>query len=80
MVCPAARVSRYCASISILLSLVLVGLARAGASKTPAEHSEIVVAIADVHGDFDDFVAILQKAALIDDQHHWTGDKATLVN
>jgi hypothetical protein len=32
-----------------------------------------------VHGDFQDFVAILQQTALIDGQHHWAGGKATLV-
>jgi hypothetical protein len=84
MVRPAAAVSIRCASISIFLSLglvglVLVGLARAGPAGNPADHPETVVAIADVHGDFDDFAAILQKIALIDAQHHWIGDKATLV-
>jgi hypothetical protein len=38
-----------------------------------------VVAIGDVHGDFDDFVTILQKTGLIDAQHHWSGGKTTLV-
>jgi hypothetical protein len=38
-----------------------------------------VIAIGDVHGDFDDFVGILQHAGLIDKQNHWSGGKATLV-
>jgi hypothetical protein len=38
-----------------------------------------VVAIGDVHGDFDDFVAILQHTGLIDKQNHWTGGKTTFV-
>lgn len=38
-----------------------------------------VAAIADVHGDFADFVAILQKTGLIDKQDHWSGGKVTLV-
>ena len=38
-----------------------------------------VVAIGDVHGDYDDFVAILQKGGLIDAQHHWIAGKTTLV-
>jgi hypothetical protein len=37
------------------------------------------VAIADVHGDFDDFVAILQRVGLIDAQHQWIGGQTTLV-
>jgi hypothetical protein len=37
------------------------------------------VAIGDVHGDFKDYSAILQHLGLIDEQRHWTGGKATLV-
>jgi len=51
----------------------------AGPSKTSADAPESVVAIGDVHGDFDDFVAILQRTGLIDKQNHWTGGKATFV-
>ncbi len=50
----------------LLLSLVLVGLAWAGPAKTPPEQPETVVAIGDVHGDFEDFVTILQRSGLID--------------
>src|SRR5229473_1013166 len=67
------------AGISALLFLVLVGLAWAEPAKTPADQRESVVAIGDVHGDFDDFVIILQRAGLIDAQHHWTGGRTTLV-
>ena len=38
-----------------------------------------MIAIGDVHGAFDDFVAILQRTGLIDKQNHWTGGKATFV-
>jgi len=54
-------------------------LAWAGAAKAPAEPRESVVAIADVHNDFDDFVAILRHTGLIDKQNHWTGGKTTFV-
>src|SRR6202521_3261166 len=67
------------AGISALLFLVLVGLAWAGSAKTPGDKAKYVVAIGDVHGDFDDFVTILQRAGLIDVQHHWTGDQTTFV-
>ena len=40
---------------------------------------ESLVAIGDVHGDFDDFVGILQHIGLIDKQNHWTGGKTTFV-
>src|SRR5437660_5113327 len=76
---PPARVASHRAYISSLLLLLAVAFAWAGPAKTPAEQSETVVAIGDVHGDFDDFVALLQHTGLIDAQHHWTGNKATLV-
>src|ERR1700756_2017670 len=66
-------------SILLLFFFVLFGPALAGQDKAPAEPANSVVAIGDVHGDFDDFVTILQKAGLIDDQHHWTGSKTTFV-
>ena len=37
------------------------------------------MAIGDIHGDFDDFVGILQRAGLIDKQNQWSGGKTTLV-
>jgi hypothetical protein len=55
------------------------GLAWAGPAKDPGEPPETVVAVADVHGDFDDFVAILQRTGLIDNQNRWTGGKTTFV-
>ena len=51
----------------------------AQAAPAPADSSDSVFAIGDVHGDFDDFVAILQHTGLIDKQSHWTGGKATFV-
>ena len=37
------------------------------------------VVVADVHGDFDDFVALLQKTGVIDQDHHWHGGDTTFV-
>src|SRR5467141_3765296 len=65
--------------ISFLLVLVSAVLAWAGPAKVPAEPRELVVAIADVHGDFDDFVAILRRTGLTDKQNHWTAGKTTFV-
>jgi hypothetical protein len=48
-------------------------------TNTPGGSATTVFAIGDVHGDFEDFVAILQRTGLINGQHHWTGGKATLV-
>src|SRR5215468_9725304 len=41
--------------------------------------TERVVAIADIHGDMDAFVGILQRAQLIDPSRRWSGGRATLV-
>ena len=59
--------------------LVFLLLASAGRAKTKPDVADAVIAIADVHGDFDDFVAILQHTGLIDKQNHWAGGKATFV-
>ncbi|HEY2382883.1 MAG TPA: metallophosphoesterase [Terriglobia bacterium] len=40
---------------------------------------ERVVAIGDIHGDFDAFTGILQRAHLIDPMLRWAGENATLV-
>jgi hypothetical protein len=59
-----------------LLTLAYPPHARAG---TPPDSPPSLIAIGDVHGDFNDFVAILQRTGLIDEQHHWTGGKTTFV-
>jgi len=38
-----------------------------------------IVAVGDVHGDYDQLVAVLKTAGLIDDQLNWTGAKTHLV-
>jgi Calcineurin-like phosphoesterase len=63
----------------ILMVLLLVLPGAAWAASAPAESPGAVFAIGDVHGDFDDFEAILQHIGLIDKQNHWAGGKATLV-
>src|SRR6266567_1904929 len=65
--------------IFVLLVLVSAVLTWAGPATAPAEPPESVVAIGDIHNDFDDFVAILQRTGLTDKQNHWTGGKTTFV-
>lgn len=65
--------------VFIVFSLASVSPAWAEPPKEVEAAPGSVVAIGDVHGDFDDFVAILQKGGLIDAQHHWIGGKTTLV-
>src|SRR3954468_20247839 len=38
-----------------------------------------VVAVGDIHGDKDAFVAVLRMAGVIDDQERWIGGKTHLV-
>jgi hypothetical protein len=65
--------------VFIILLLAFVALSRATPARAASDLPEGVIAIGDVHGDFDDFVSILQHEHLIDAAHHWTGGKTTLV-
>ncbi len=65
--------------IFVVLVLYSAVVAWAEPVKDKAEPPESVVAIGDVHNDFDDFVAILQRTGLTDKQNHWTGGKTTFV-
>jgi hypothetical protein len=38
-----------------------------------------VIAVGDVHGAYDGFVAVLRMAGLVDDEAHWSGGKSHLV-
>jgi Calcineurin-like phosphoesterase len=76
---PPRRVSPRQFHISVFVLLLLVSPAGAARAKNKAETADAVVAIGDVHGAFDDFVAILQRSGLIDKQNHWAGGKAVFV-
>jgi hypothetical protein len=66
-------------SIYFVMVLLLAVVAWAGPESAPADPPETVVAIGDVHNNFDGLVAILQRAGLTDQQNHWTGGKTTFV-
>jgi hypothetical protein len=59
--------------------LVSAVVAWAGPTNTPAGPPESVVAIGDVHGDFENFVVILRRTGLTNQQNHWAGGKTTFV-
>jgi hypothetical protein len=65
------------ASIAFLLSGF--GLAASRDAHGVWADVEKVVAVGDLHGDFDQFVAVLKSASLVDDQNNWTGGKTHLV-
>ncbi len=79
MVRPPVCIFPHGACISVLLVLVSAVLAWARPEKAPVKPLEVIVAIGDVHNDFDDFVAILRRTGLIDKQNHWTGGKTKFV-
>lgn len=68
-----------CASIAVLFLLVPAALAWPGPAGVPAQAQGPVVAVGDVHNDFEDFVAILGRAGIIDKQNHWAGGRSTFV-
>jgi hypothetical protein len=72
-------VSSHRACISVLLVLVSAELVRAEPANAPADSPGYVVAIGDVHNNFDDFVGILRRTGLIDNASHWTGGRTTFV-
>ena len=79
MLSPPAGIFLRRACGPLLLLLLGVGLLYSNSAKKSDNLTKLLIAIGDVHGDFDDFVAILQRTGLIDKQNHWTGGKATFV-
>src|SRR5690242_1692009 len=61
-----------------LVGVLLLAIT-AVAAIPPPNSAPLLVAIGDVHGDFDDFCSILQRVGLIDAQRHWAGGNATLL-
>jgi len=70
-----------------LLALALAGVRPAAQQRAPqasdfpcdVQTTERIVAVGDVHGAFDQFVAILRAASIIDNRNRWSGKKAVLV-
>ncbi len=89
------RTVRGCCSLGASIAVVWAcsaGLSRAQSAVAPAPAQPVVtstscdivtteriVAVGDVHGAFDKFVAILREAKLIDSRRRWTGGRAILV-
>jgi len=59
--------------------VVAAGLVGASSADLSARAPKRVVAVADVHGDLDAFVAILQRAEVLDAAGKWAGGETTLV-
>ena len=63
----------------LVLVLLLPGLAYAEPAGSLAETHQTIIAVGDVHNDFDDFVAILSRVGLTDKQNHWAGGQSTFI-
>ena len=48
-------------------------------SQAPGKPAERLIAIGDIHGDFDDFALLLKRVGLVDTGNHWSGGTSTLV-
>ncbi|HYR43585.1 MAG TPA: metallophosphatase, partial [Terriglobia bacterium] len=59
------------------LTLIVICAVLLAAGAAPA--AQRVVAIGDIHGDFDAFVGILQRTGLVGPGLRWSGGNATLV-
>ena len=59
--------------------IALLGVSPATAAQDSWSGVEKIVAIGDVHGDYDAFARLLQAAGLIDENHDWAGGAAHLV-
>jgi hypothetical protein len=60
-----------------IFSSLAVAITIMAASSVAA--GERIVAIGDIHGSYDGFVSILQRAGLVDDDAHWIGGETTFV-
>ena len=69
-------------SLVLLLLLLAPGLANAKAKKIDDYHwtgVERVVAIGDLHGDYDQYIKVMQSAGLLNKSGKWSGGKTHLV-
>ena len=65
--------------VVLLVLLLLLPIQAAPAAQDEWDGVERVVVIGDVHGDFDQFVAILRLAGVIDRKGRWSAGKTHLV-
>lgn len=72
---------RMASLISLALAFSILALARSSPEQSPGVWTgvERVVAVGDIHGDYDQLVAVLKSAGLIDDRTNWAGGKTHLV-
>jgi hypothetical protein len=69
-------VLRLCAGFSLVLSAFLLAILPANAAKAAGER---IVAVGDLHGDYDAWIDIARSAGLVDAKNAWSGGATTLV-
>ena len=62
-----------------LHALVVFSILFSGPTVVAAESAHTIIALGDVHGNFDGLCDILKRAGLIDEAHHWSGGQTMLV-
>ena len=69
---------RLATASAVIVVAVALSMSVAAAKE---EWSDVkrIVAVGDVHGDFEQFVAVLRSAGLIDEQNHWSGGETHFV-
>jgi len=65
-----SKKSWFAVALAIVAVFTMASAAAAG---------ERIVAIGDIHGNYDGFVSILQRAGLVDGEAHWIGGDTTFV-
>lgn len=74
-----ARTTRRGTGRRVLLFLFAVLVALAMSPPEPSASDRRVVAVGDIHGDFDGFTKILRHAGLLDEDNHWAGGDTLFV-
>lgn len=73
-----ARIIRLVGVAAFALATAFAS-AGCAASAKPAETLPSLIAVGDIHGDYDAYVSILSKAGLIDTKGKWSGGQSILV-
>ncbi len=79
MVSRSGGISLRRAHAGLVALLLAVGILHPNFAGSTDKAPERLVAVGDVHGDFDDLCLILKRTGLLDDRNHWIGGNATFV-
>ena len=69
-------VLRLCACFAMMLSALLLAVLPAAPARAQAER---IVAVGDLHGDYEAWIDIARAAGLVDNRNRWAGGRTTLV-